>query len=760
MLYDKLQNVMISHHLEGRNHLTVLQNMLIATGPNQEEKRFRMSGLSYNDLYNMIVKMDKLKDIGGVKYMFNVEYFDGHVEIVTRTLSELGEGSNPLERLIIHILNNDLISMYTTSHKGSNVLSKKIQQSKYQLDDITPLNDSDFDSIIRTVDESNVGGEIDKEIKVFGVRFKIKIWRDLTQSRHLQLDRIINTETNLLEVETIRVLKSLQNQARGLIVVNKDEYNISLELLNYITDDTNPVKIGIRGYGVKRFKKLNLYPTYFDQNISLSEISNKDVEVLAIKELNPDETIFDLVNYVNNNKKVVLELPFYGGISGALQMLKILAKQDRYQIELLIQHLSLLIFNNPTYIDGNTYYLQETLLGTTKLVPIMMQEIIPNEDVMRLRDEQLLNFTLRNNPTTRITPREEIDLMLRHMREIDAIDLTLTAGASPRFRVGKDLIQSYSDVVLTPNMLVTIFNIILGDNDKLHEQFRVHGTVETSYSIKGYGRYRVSVYTQRNTISMSIRKIPEKIMTAQQCRIPTLVIDTLNLTRRGLILITGATGEGKTTTLNALVNHINETRRSKVIMMEQPLEFMHKHNKSIIDQVEIGKDANDYETILKQALKSDPDVLGVQEVRTTEDLVILLRSATSGHLALATLHTADVAQTLDTLIQMSDNDERVLDMLSNALVMIVSQRLLPSAKKINGLVPVFEVIRNGTALKSRLKNRDLKGINNILRQDGNLDFDRELIKLYRQGEISRETVMIHSRDLTEFHRIENSPKLL
>lgn len=235
--------------------------------------------------------------------------------------------------------------------------------------------------------------------------------------------------------------------------------------------------------------------------------------------------------------------------------------------------------------------------------------------------------------------------LLQWTIEQNASDLHLTVGSVPVIRVNGHLLQVGEDK-LTPVNTEKYAREILGDS---YEEYYNNGEIDTSYSIGGLGRFRVNVYKQRGSDTIAIRVVALKIPTLKQLEMPEVVRE-LTTKQRGLVLVTGPTGSGKSTTLAAMVNEINTTRACNIITLEDPIEYLHKHNKSIINQREIGKDSKNYKNALRAILREDPDVILVGEMRDLETISIAITAAETGHLVFSTLHTIGAAKTVDRIV--------------------------------------------------------------------------------------------------------------
>jgi twitching motility protein PilT len=332
--------------------------------------------------------------------------------------------------------------------------------------------------------------------------------------------------------------------------------------------------------------------------------------------------------------------------------------------------------------------------------------------------------------------------LLKKGQQYAASDILIKVGQPPAFKVGGSLHYLQGDK-LKPDQTQDLARIVLAGS-------RYKGTIEelqeydTAYSVPGVGRYRVNVYRQRGTFALALRAIPLKIPSFAELQIPT-VVQKLAEVDRGMILVCGAAGNGKSSTLAAMIGHLNTARRAHVVTIEDPIEFIHQDGSSIISQREVGIDTGDFATALRAALRQAPDVILVGEIRDEETMDIGLKAAETGHLLLSTLHTPDVSRTVGRILALvGERDaQETRERLADNLKGIVAQRLLPRADG-QGLVLVAEVlVVTGTARESIRKpegNLPLKDIMERGRHPyGMQTFEMHMRELVKEGLLDVET---------------------
>ena len=328
--------------------------------------------------------------------------------------------------------------------------------------------------------------------------------------------------------------------------------------------------------------------------------------------------------------------------------------------------------------------------------------------------------------------------VLARMVELRASDVHLTAGAPPVMRYRGKIAPVEGYEVLTNQATRDVVYSILNDDQR--KRFENHRQLDFAYAIPGVARFRVNCYFQRGAISAAFRYVPQDIPSLESLALPQILRD---FTRkpRGFVLVTGPTGSGKSTTLASIIDVINREREDHILTIEDPIEFLHRHHRSIVNQREIGADAEDFALALKAALRQDPDVILVGEMRDLETISTALTAAETGHLVFATLHTQSTSQTVDRIIDVfpPEQQSQVRMQLSIALQGIVTQQLLPTADG-QGRVVATEVLIPTPAIRNLIREGKTHQIYGALQTSGAVGMqtmDADLARLVRSGKITR-----------------------
>lgn len=336
--------------------------------------------------------------------------------------------------------------------------------------------------------------------------------------------------------------------------------------------------------------------------------------------------------------------------------------------------------------------------------------------------------------------------ILKYLQQMDkhgATDLYLTVGFPPSFRAQKDFIQS-KEAALKASDVHDILKSILTSRQK--REFEANLELNTALDLKEGGRFRVNVLKQRDDPALVIRRVITKIPTFSDLRLPK-ILENLAMEKRGLVLITGMTGSGKSTTLASMIDKRNREETGHIITIEDPIEYFHEHQKSVVTQREIGVDTKSYGDALKNALRQRPDVILIGEIRDRDVMNQALTISETGHLCLATIHTNNSYQAIERVVNLFPEDyhNQIRLNLSLNLKAIVSQRLLPSTQ--GGVVPAFEIMLNQGLIREYIMSGEIAKISPVLEQNnaiGMCSFDQSLLRLYAEGFIDEKTALSQS----------------
>ncbi len=340
------------------------------------------------------------------------------------------------------------------------------------------------------------------------------------------------------------------------------------------------------------------------------------------------------------------------------------------------------------------------------------------------------------------TFRELIDLAMG----AKASDMHLTAGIEPTARVNGELIQ-LTDNKLMPDDVREVAESIMDTHQKA--TLKELGEVDFAYSTPQVGRFRINVFYQRGSMAMAVRILNLTIPSPEELGIPQSVVSMCDK-KRGLVLVTGATGSGKSTTLASLINVINNKYKHHIITLEDPIEYLHRHKKSIVNQREMGTDSRDYASALRAALRQDPDVILVGEMRDLETISTAVTAAETGHLVFSTLHTVGAANTIDRIIDVFPpyQQQQIRAQLADVLECVVSQQLIPK-KSGKGRKAAIEVMLANSAVRNHIREGKTFQIPTVMqtnRKQGMVTMDDALLELMEHGEISRENALAFAQD--------------
>ncbi len=339
-----------------------------------------------------------------------------------------------------------------------------------------------------------------------------------------------------------------------------------------------------------------------------------------------------------------------------------------------------------------------------------------------------------------------IQELMKKAEEAKASDVHITVGVPPKYRVAGKLINMDYPKLL-PTDTQTIIDSIMDDRHRSILEDK--GEVDFSFALPGMGRYRVNVFKQRGTIAAALRLVATTVPSVEQLKIPPTVVD-LYKKKRGLVLVTGPTGSGKSTTLASIIDKINENTTSHVITLEDPIEYLHSHKSATVNQREVGNDTLSYSNALRAALREDPDVILVGEMRDLETISTAVTAAETGHLVLSTLHTIGAASTIDRVIDVfpPHQQQQIRVQLAMVLECVISQQLVPTVEG-DKRVAAFEVLHMNSAVKNLIRENKTFQINSMIQTNKKLGMqtmDDALYDLYHRGVISSETALEYSQD--------------
>ena len=346
-----------------------------------------------------------------------------------------------------------------------------------------------------------------------------------------------------------------------------------------------------------------------------------------------------------------------------------------------------------------------------------------------------------------------INDLLKTAVERKASDLHLKVGAFPVLRIDGVLIPlSEMRRLLQEDTVAMAFSIM---SARQKEKFKTDLEIDTSYQVPTLGRFRCSIFQQRGTVGLVLRVIPTRILTIRELLLPP-VLERICMEQRGLVLCTGTTGSGKTTTLAAMVEHINMLRNEHVMTIEDPIEYLHRDKKSIVNQRELDVDTKGFSIALRSALRQDPDVILVGEMRDVETIATALTAAETGHLVLSTLHTLDATETVSRIITLfpPHQHRQIRLQLGAVLKAVISLRLMPRADGL-GRVPAVEVLVHTEYVRDCIENKEkTKYIKDAIKagtsQYGMQSFDQSLYQLYKGGLITLEEALKRATNPNEF----------
>lgn len=346
----------------------------------------------------------------------------------------------------------------------------------------------------------------------------------------------------------------------------------------------------------------------------------------------------------------------------------------------------------------------------------------------------------------------EIDKLLEAAFHNHASDLLIIVGAPPALRIKGKLSLANSphlDAEDTRSLLLPLLST------KQHQELLKNKSVDFCFSRQGLGRFRANIHYQRGSLAGSIRLLPSRIPTLASLNLPT-TLHTLTEHRQGLILITGATGCGKSSTLAALISIINQEQRKHIVTIEDPIEYLHANKQSVVEQIEVGHDAPEFAGSVRSIVRQNPDVILVGEMRDPETIATVLTAAETGHLVFSTLHTNDTSQAISRILDSfpSGNQSQIRQQVSLALLAVVAQQLVPTADG-SGRSPALEIMMGTHSIRSLIRKGEDHQIYSTIstgRTEGMITMEQSLAAMVRTGRITRETALAHSFRSDEIKR--------
>ena len=339
------------------------------------------------------------------------------------------------------------------------------------------------------------------------------------------------------------------------------------------------------------------------------------------------------------------------------------------------------------------------------------------------------------------------DELLNVAKEKKASDIHLTVGVPPKVRIDGEL-KDLNYPNLAPADVEAVVNRLMSDKQKA--VFEEYGELDFAFSVPQVGRFRINVFKQRGSVACSMRIVGTVVPSPEELGVPQSVID-LYAKKRGLVLVTGPTGSGKSTTLASLIGKINHELNAHVITLEDPIEYLHTHDKAMINQREIGLDSTSYARALRAALREDPDVILVGEMRDLETISTAITAAETGHLVFSTLHTIGAAATIDRIIDVfpSYQQSQIRIQLAMVLEAVISQQLIPATHR-RGRVAAFEVMHGTVPIRNLIRENKAYQISTVIqtsRKEGMVTMDDALIDLCMKGQISPESAVGYAQDM-------------
>ncbi len=347
-----------------------------------------------------------------------------------------------------------------------------------------------------------------------------------------------------------------------------------------------------------------------------------------------------------------------------------------------------------------------------------------------------------------------LEELLQQLVERGGSDLHISAGAPPKIRIDGKLISVDTEILDSEQSQKLVYSVL--DNDQI-AHFEKDLELDMSFGISGLGRFRTNVFMQRGAVASAMRRIPWEIWKLDDLGLPTELIMEICSKPKGLVLVTGATGSGKSTTLASMIDYINSTRTEHIVTIEDPIEFVHRNKGCLVNQREIGTDTHGFGKALRAVLRQDPDIVLIGEMRDRETIETALTLSETGHLTFATLHTSDSVQTINRIIDVfpAHQQSQIRTQLSFTLEVILCQQLLPSATG-KGRVLGCELMLATAAVRSLIRDDKAHQIYSVIQTSGRLGmktFNQALFELYRDRKITYDDAISRSTDTEDLKRM-------
>jgi twitching motility protein PilT len=347
-----------------------------------------------------------------------------------------------------------------------------------------------------------------------------------------------------------------------------------------------------------------------------------------------------------------------------------------------------------------------------------------------------------------------LEELLQQLVERGGSDLHISAGAPPKIRIDGKLISVDSEILDAEQSQKLVYSVL--DNDQI-ALFEKNLEMDMSFGISGLGRFRTNVFLQRGAVASAMRRIPWEIWKMEDLGLPTELLQDICNKPKGLVLVTGATGSGKSTTLASMIDYINASRNEHIVTIEDPIEFVHRNKGCLVNQREIGTDTHSFLNSLRAVLRQDPDIVLIGEMRDKETIEVALTLSETGHLTFATLHTSDSVQTVNRIIDVfpSHQQSQIRTQLSFTLTAIMCQQLLPSATG-KGRVLACEIMIATPAVRSLIRDDKVHQILSVIQTSGRLGmktFNQGLFELYRDRKITYDEAMSRTTDQDDLKRM-------